>query len=398
MRVLQFSAVYSGAQKTLETGIHRYLQKNGQESYILYCTGDETERADTHIYCCETSSARLFRKLMRRFFPKSPLGGAWSALQLIGHMRKIRPDVVHLHTIHHGYILYSIVLRYLARKKIPVVYTVHDMWVFTGGCYHYSDRQCRGFDTGCRHCSAAACDLDCLPHQTGRFFAQKQKLFARIPRICFVSVSDWVYEEMRKSPLQDYPQYRIRNAVEEVPRQAQKQNVSYGVFRILGIAAAWNERKGIHRFLELAHLLGDGYEIILVGEVSENIRSQAPDNIRFAGRIANRAELQRLYATADLHVSMSSEETFGMTFVEAAIAGTRSLGFDSTAIPGVLREVQGIVCPVRVSAVAETIRILRSNREACAFSEEESSRIEKDFSMENMARQYCRVYEEVGRC
>ena len=47
-----------------------------------------------------------------------------------------RPDIVHLHWLANLFLpLYA-----LARVQAPIVWTLHDVWAFTGGCYYTCGR------------------------------------------------------------------------------------------------------------------------------------------------------------------------------------------------------------------------------------------------------------------
>ena len=103
-----------------------------------------------------------------------------------------------------------------------------------------------------------------------------------------------------------------------------------------------------------------------------------------------------LYAQADLHVSMSFEETFGMTFVEAALAGTKSMGFNKTAIPYVIEKVYGYVLKSdQVAEMADAIFALSKHRENCKLDSEQMAAVRDYFSSDKMARSYYAVYEKV---
>ena len=272
---------------------------------------------------------------------------------------------------------------------------MHDMWAFTGGCYHYTDLGCRGYLTGCTSCSQKTEQLDCKRESTSKHFSQKKELLSKIDKLCFTSVSSWVCDEISRTHLGQFPQYTVWNAVpgsHSVPKPEHREG---GPFRIIGVASCWTEQKGISRFLALASLLGDGFEIILVGNASETLREAAPKNVTFVGSISDRQELQARYAAADLNLCLSLEETFGMTLVEAALCGTRSMGFDSTAIPYVLHKVGGIVLPVSdVTAVAERIRELAKEHSVCRLTDDEINGVKMEFSVEKMAENYLDIYKE----
>ncbi len=392
MKILQIGATFVGAQKKIEYAIHEYAQKQGHESSILYAIG---ESDDKRIVCYENRLDSVIRRGLRKVLGKNPHFAFISTLKLIRQIRKFNPDMIHIHIIHHGYLDYEMLLKYLIKMNKPVVFTVHDMWFFTGGCYYYSAVGCDGFMSGCKHCPESDIRLDCRKDVTEKYLKRKLKLFDDLKNISFVSVSPWVYSEIKKSGLQKFPQYLIMNSIDRAKDtfyEAKKRDK----FTIIGVATNWDDRKGLRRFYELGILLSEKCDIILVGNVAEHLKNGAPDNIIFYGYTNCSDELYELYSSCDLHVSMSFEETFGLTFVEAALSGIRSVGFYSTAIPAVLEKTNGyIISSCTVEEAALKIRELIENRYMCSISGEEYFRIKEYFSPQRMATEYIRVYDEM---
>lgn len=392
MRILQIGATYVGAQRIIEGSIHRYLKEHGCESRILYAIG---QADDSDVLRYETRFANLVRRGLTKIFGKNYRFAFLSTIRLIREIEKYAPELVHLHTVHHGYIDFDMLMSYLAKKEIPVVYTMHDMWAFTGGCYYYTDIDCCGYKNGCR-CCPKKMGIDCSQRKTGRYFDKKKELFQKQKSICFVAVSQWVHNEAVHSAVNRYPQYTIWNGVDiSAIAEKESQLKDTDKFRIIGVAGTWTERKGIDRFLELADRLGDGFEIVLVGDVASAIRKKAPTNIVFTGKVTDRAALDALYASADIHISMSLEETFGMTFVEAAFNGVKSIGFDSTAIAQVIKMVNGyVVQPGSVTAIAELLEKIKYSDVGGKLTAEECQAVCRRFSVRTMAQRYLEVYQE----
>ena len=67
-------------------------------------------------------------------------------------LRLYKPDIVHLHNLHGYYLNLPILMDYLYEADIPVVWTLHDCWPFTGHCAHYSMAKCERFRAGCHDC------------------------------------------------------------------------------------------------------------------------------------------------------------------------------------------------------------------------------------------------------
>lgn len=402
MRVLQIGATYVGAQEKIEFAIHTYLESIGHESYILYAYGTSN---NARIIKYESKWTNIIRRALWKYIGKNPHCALLSTIQMLRKIRKIHPDIVHLHMLHHGYTDYILLLKYLAKKKIPIIYTMHDMWAFTGGCYHYTDKQCSEYMENCMNCPKDTSELDCSVTKTSYYLNVKLNLFKNLKKVAFVAVSDWVHQEIMKSKLSCYQQYTVWNALnadtymeldEIKDTECLKEFNSNDKFKILGVAANWDTRKGIQRFFELANLLGEDYEIILAGNVSEQIKKTAPTNIIFIGQVIDKRMLAKCYEQADIHISMSLEETFGLTFVEAAYSGTRSIGFDSTAIAQVVNKVKGFVIKENdVQEVAVKVRKLNQKRELCKLSNAEMKEIFTEFSSKKMAEEYFRIYNSL---
>ncbi len=392
MKILQIGATFVGAQKRIEYAIHKYVQKQGHNSSILYAIGESN---DNSIICYENKLNNLIRRSFRKVFGKNPHYAMMSTLKLIRLIKRYSPDLVHVHIIHHGYLDYEMLLKYLAKLKKPVIFTVHDMWFFTGGCYYYSTIGCDGFMNGCNDCPKSDGELDCNKDATAKYLKKKLKLFSDLKNIGFVSVSPWVYSQIKQSKLADYPQYLVMNSVDRVndtpPKSPKREN-----FTIIGVAVNWDDRKGLKRFYELGLALEGKCDIILVGNVAEYLKEGAPKNIKFYGYANSADELYDLYASCDLHLSMSYEETFGLTFVEAALAGIRSMGYNSTAIPAVLEKTNGyVISSCTIEETVEKIQYLIKCREDCVIKGQEYCEINKYFSPQRMALEYLNVYEEM---
>ena len=285
----------------------------------------------------------------------------------------------------------GMLFRFLAKMKYTVVYSLHDMWPITGGCYYYTASNCEGFLSECKNCTNTQ-NMDCWPCFAQAMLQKKKNAFSKCKRIGFVAVSEWVRSEAKKTYLTDYPLYTVWNGMKCRTAPKLKCKSNQAPFQIIGVAASWGERKGIKRFFELARELGDEYEIVLVGAATDEIIESAPKNIRFVGSISNKDELYRMYENADLHVSLSLEETFGMTFVEAAFSGIRSVAFDSTAMTYVIPMVRGFLVEPSVSAASQMIRSLKEDRERCFLTDEEIKDIQAVFSEDNMFNGYFKVY------
>ncbi len=72
---------------------------------------------------------------------KTPFSSSWFGFsKIVDTINEINPDIVHLHWVCSGMIR----IEDIARIKAPIVWSLHDMWAFTGGC-HY-DEECGAYE------------------------------------------------------------------------------------------------------------------------------------------------------------------------------------------------------------------------------------------------------------
>ena len=202
-------------------------------------------------------------------------------------------------------------------------------------------------------------------------------------------------QELQAGFLSDYPITVISNGIPmdavANPEKCWGDNPE-GKIRLLSVATTWTKKKGIHILLELAKNLGAEFEIYLVGAASEAVKKDAPSNVVFLGYCKDRAELFAYYRDADLYISASQEETFGMTFVEAAVMGTRSIRNASTAIGKTLQSVYGkAVNEYSAEAFADAVRKVMA-QPSCRLTDEQIDDVRRSCSTKRMAKDYMNLY------
>ena len=395
MRVVQIGGFHIGAQRTIEESIHQYLQQQGDEGYIGYAYGESLEPGT---WCYTNSVESILTRGMRKIIRKKESFALLQTIRLIMKLRKLKPDIIHLHVIHDGYIDYVKLFKFIIHEHIPVVYTMHDLWAITGGCYHYTHLHCDGFTVGCKYCPAKSEQLDCARSLVPKSYDLKKKMLSQISMYASVAVSKWVSEELHKSYLVRKPIFVVYNCIDQPDLKKIRNYPSLPrnrKYRLIGIANNWNLSKGIDKMYEIAKSLGFDYEILLVGNIDDYTKSEAPGNISFFGYCQSKDQMFSLLCEADLYVCTSLEETFGMTIVEAACVGTRSIGFDSTAVKEILRLTDGFcVTDLSTATMCNEIKIIIEKAENKLLAEK-VEKIKALFSVEKMSQEYYQIYKSV---
>ena len=122
-------------------------------------------------------------------FDNHGFGSRKATKQFIQEIERIKPDVINLHNIHGYYLNVEILFEYLAKTDIPVVWTLHDCWPFTGHCSYFDRYHCEKWKTVCHHCpNSKGYPKSLLFDRSKTNYARKKELFSRPKNITFVAV------------------------------------------------------------------------------------------------------------------------------------------------------------------------------------------------------------------
>lgn len=329
------------------------------------------------------------------------LASRWETRKLIKKIDEIKPDIIQLHLLHDHWLNYKILFRYLADKKIPVVWTQHDQWATTGHCY-YNPVECERWKDECYECPLSK--WYCLDRSRRNFMLKKQ-LMADILSLTIVAVSEWLANMMKRSHLKDRDIEVIHNGIDVntfSPKHEKENYERYGIdFKkkiLLGVASPWSERKGLNDYIELSKRLDDRFVIVLVGLTDDQIE-KLPDNIIGIKRTENQTELARIYSMADILLSLSYAETFGMTMAEAFACGTPCLVYDNTAQPEIVTPETG--CIAKTGCIDDLVRLIyemTGNRFKQNHTADCRKRAEEHFDKDKYFEKYIELYEKLLNC
>lgn len=290
--------------------------------------------------------------------------------KLICEIEKIKPDVIQLHTIHCYYLNLRILFEYLSNVDIPVVWTLHDCWAFTGHCAYFDAIGCGKWKTHCFSCPQKnKYPKSYFIDRSSKNFAEKKFLFNSVKDLTLVSVSEWLKDLVAQSFLQNKPSKLILNGIKtdlfkynaDGARQFRAQRGLDSNFLMLGVASSWTERKGLADYCKLASLLDEKSRLVLVG-LNPKQRQMLPDNIISINRTSDIQELVAIYSAADVVLNLSVEETFGMTTIEGFACGTPGIVYDKTASPELITPDTGFMVEAgNMDQLTEALSMIRSN-------------------------------------
>ena len=322
-------------------------RKHGFKVYTCSAVHGNEKRinAPSHIYI----GNKVDKKLHLLLAKKTGYNGCFSHITTALFLKKldrIHPDLIHFHNLHNCYINLPMLFDYVKKKNIPVVWTLHDCWPYTGHCPYYDFAHCNKWMTGCYDCAQTAkypySDVD----RSKEMYEKKKKWFTGA-NITLVPPSKWLGDEVKKSFLAEYPVKVINNGIDldvfqYTESDFRKKHHIEDKFVILGVASSWAPRKGLDVFLKLAEELPEKYQIIIVG-IDEKEKNHIPHNVIAITRTNSQKELAEIYSAADVFVNPTREENFPTTNIESLACGTGVITYRTGGSPEIIDEQTGKV-------------------------------------------------------
>ena len=389
-RLLQLNVV----SNVLSTGkiaedIARIATAKGWDCYIAF--GRDSKSGINHEIRVGNDVDVYAHYLQNILFDREGLASKRATLRLLDSIQEISPDIIHLHNIHDHYLNYPMLLDYVAVHDIPIVWTQHDCWAFTGGCMYFDMIGCDKWKYDCCNCPQRRA-LFC--NNSDYQFKKKHDCLKRINRLALVPVSDWLSDIIRLSSLRDRIITTIHNGVDVGVFKPVPSKTESNGFNILGVASIWDKRKGLEDFITLRHLLPSDYHITLVGLSEKQMRS-LPAGITGLKRTTCIEELVSLYSGATVFVNPTYSDNFPMVNIEALACGTPVITYNTGGSPEAVDEKTGLVVDQGdVRAMAEAIvSVCSKGREY--YSAACRRRAEEKFDRNKCYQQYLDLYEDL---
>lgn len=338
MKVLMINSV-CGIRSTgrICTDLAQALENEGCEVRIAW--GREAVPEPFQKYAVRIGSDRsvYLDALQTRIFDSAGLNSRSVTKRFLRWADEYDPDVLWLHNLHGYYINVELLFAWIkSRPRLQVRWTLHDCWAFTGHCCHFSVIRCSLWKTHCADCpQKKSYPVSILANRAKRNYDRKRSAFCGVTNMTLITPSQWLADLVKQSFLRDYPVVVQYNTVDQTvfkptPSNFRQRHGLQNQKIILGVASTWDEKKGLDAFIKLAGMLENSDSIVLVGLSQKQIR-KLPGNILGLPRTNSMTELAEIYSAADVYVSLSREETFGMTTLEAASCGTPVIVLKGTA-------------------------------------------------------------------
>ncbi len=252
-------------------------------------------------------------------------------------------DIIHLHWINHGFLSLKN-LNKLFKLNKPIVWTMHDMWYFTGGC-HYAG-ECDNFKNSCGNCHFLK-----KPHSKDlsyKIYTKKQALW-NYAEIYPVACSNWLKTKATESSLLKEKQtISIANPIDIQkfkPLNQLECRKKLGLpidkkLLLFGAANINDSRKGIKYLLNALKIFHNKHskttsdlELVIFGKTKEINTNEYPYKVHLLNFIKDEEQMVNLYNSADAFVLPSLQDNLPNTVMESLSCGVPVIAFNIGGVP-----------------------------------------------------------------
>jgi glycosyltransferase involved in cell wall biosynthesis len=240
-------------------------------------------------------------------------------------------DILHLHWING-----LVAMRSLRKVTKPIVWTMRDMWPFTGGCHVGAALKCNRYEVGCGNCP----QLNSKYKWDVSAAVVKNKQSSLPVDMRVVGISNWLSDCARKSVIfRDFKISTISNNIDTKEFSPIDSSVARQILKLpqnkkivlVGAMSMDDEHKGFDLFLEaMSFLRHEDVHVVVFGLMSSEAQTRLIKPSTFLGFIADSVTLKLAYSAADVFVAPSLVDAFGKTLAESLSCGTPVVSFDAT--------------------------------------------------------------------
>ena len=328
----------------------------------------------------------------------------WLPNQVIKKIEQIDPDIINLHWVCGGFIP----IETIGKLKQPLVWTLHDMWAFTGGC-HYSG-ECDRYQDSCGACPQLGSDRS---WDLSRWIWQrKAKAWTNLD-LTVVTPSKWLAETAKSSFLfQNIPVEIIGNGInpqiyQPHPKKLARKILNLPIDKKIVLFGALNstidKRKGFSLLLAAIQSLrrlesADLVELVIFGASAPSTPIDFGFKSNYVGKLHDDVSLSLLYAAADVFVAPSIQDNLPNTILEAMFCGTPSAAFNVGGIPDLIEHRQNgyLAKPFLPEDLAEGIHwILADSKRQEELSRNNRNKALSQFDLDLQTQRYLRVFHNL---
>lgn len=380
--------------------------KKTDDFTVITLNTNKLERIKTKI--------RLFldEKLKSIYFKR--LKVTWSCnlfcnKSLVNFINKSNFDIVHFHWINAS----MLSIKDIKKINKPIVWTMHDMWPFTGGC-HYSDN-CVLYKEDCNKCKQLSNKKDTF--LSGYILKEKYSSYKK-KSIVYVTPSEWLEKCSKESFLLKNSNIKvIPNGIDlKIFKRLDKNfckkilNLDLSKKYILfgAMTSTSDKRKGydllkraLSFFKEKFYLKDKDIVLLVFGANKPRNNENLPFDINYLGQISDDITLNIIYNSADVFIAPSREDNLPNTIVEALSCGVPCVAFNVGGMIDLIEHKNNgyLAEPFNIEDLAEGINfVLEDENRWNNLSENALNKAQKDYNINDISDKYIDLYKKILGC
>ena len=319
---------------------------------------------------------------------------------IVRKINEANPDIVHLHWIGAG--LMSIAD--IARIKAPIVWSLHDMWAFTGGC-HY-DEECKGYVQSCGNCKVLGSNK--VKELSRILWLLKQKAYNRKINMTIVGLSKWLHECAKNSSLlKNKKHINLPNPIEtsvfkpidkKISRELwglpkDKKLVLFGAMN-----ATSNPRKGFKELSKaMTNLKHNNVEFVVFGSSEPQYAPDFGFKTHYLGMMTDNVSLVSLYSAVDVMIVPSLQENLSNAIMESLACGTPVVAFNIGGNSDMVKHQKTgyLAKPFNTKDLASGIMWVLNTPNYNQLCNNAREKVVREFDSKVVAKSYIEMYKEI---
>ncbi len=406
--IINTSDIYGGAARAAYR-LHRGLLQAGVDSQMLV----QQKRSDDFTVLADSGKVKRVLNLLRPTLDSLPIkfyknrtktlfSPAWIPFSnIVNKINEINPDIVHLHWICGG----MIKIEELSKIKAPIVWSLHDNWVFTGGCH--IKWECEKYKSHCGECprlgSTKEADL------SRKIWQRKEKSYQKINNLTIIGLSRWILKASQESSLlKDRRHIQLPNPIDtEIFKPFDKKsarelwNLPYDKKLVLfgAMSATTDINKGFKELSQALQKLEKNSDIEFVVFGSSRSKN-APDfgfKTHYLGALHDDVSLVTLYSAVDVMVVPSLQENLSNAIMESLSCATPVVAFDIGGNSDMIEHKQNgyLALAFDTGDLADGIEWILYHDSYETVCQNAREKVVNEFDSSVVAKKYIELYEEI---
>lgn len=387
--------------------LHRGLNEKGVDSKMIVAkktTDDFTVIRDDHKFrrriqtllpFLDSLILNFYKRRKKAFFSPS-----FFSTSITARLKQIDFQIAHLQWINNAFMG----IRSIKKIKQPIVWTIHDMWIFTGGCHYAGD--CKKYITGCNQCpvlgSKKKNDL------SKKVFDRKLKHWKNLD-ITIVSPSKWLAECAKESLILKSAKVKVipynidTNIYKPIDKVVARGIMNLPVDKSIILFGATNgtldERKGIKYLLAALQKIQiekrDNLSIIIFGSTQPEVSLIENFQFFYMGEFKDDYSLAVIYSCADVFIAPSVEDNLPLTVMESLSCGTPVVAFNIGGMPDMIdHKINGyLATPFETDDLVTGINwILEDAERKSLLNKAARNKVLENYTTDIIVKEYKKLY------